>query len=72
MKTTIQSLATKLGGNLTTGNVNGFIKVLEATGKATKAGQGPKPARGRAATIYEISQSTADELGLVKDGDSVE
>jgi hypothetical protein len=57
MKGTIKEIAESLSGKgfeVSAANVNGFVKVMEALGKAKVTGEGPKPKRGRVAKVYEI------------------
>ena len=67
MKTTIKALAEKTGAQTT--QVNGFMGVLCALGKAKKDGTVPKPEgqRGRAATLYAVDDSVAEPFGFTED-----
>lgn len=59
MKGTVKEITAQLndkGVNVTLPNVNGFINVLEALGKAKKVGsQKQANTRGRAATVFEVT-----------------
>lgn len=51
---TVKDLAEQTGLPVT--EVNGFIKVSQALGIATKTGTGDKPKRGRAPVIYSFDK----------------